>query len=216
LNAIEERFYSRLVSTIFVFLPVLTAEDLIEAYSMGYFPMAHAELGYEIRWHRPAQRGIIPLDERFHVTDSLKRFLHKNPFTFTVSTQFRKVMESCAEDRKDGTWITDELIDAYCELHKRGLAASIEAWKDGELVGGLYGVELGKAFFGESMFFRSSNASKACLVYLVKYLRERNFKLLDSQYLNPHLVQFGAYEIHDKDYMQILKSALPLNYSPGI
>jgi leucyl/phenylalanyl-tRNA--protein transferase len=125
-------------------------------------------------------------------------------------------MESCAEDRKDGTWITDELIDAYCELHKRGLAASIEAWKDGELVGGLYGVELGKAFFGESMFFRSSNASKACLVYLVKYLRERNFKLLDSQYLNPHLVQFGAYEIHDKDYMQILKSALPLNYSPGI
>lgn len=195
---------------------MLSADDLIEAYSMGYFPMAHAELGYEIRWHRPEKRGIIPLDNRFHIPETLKKTLQKNPFQFTINTQFRKVMESCAQGRKDGTWITDELIDAYCILHERGLATSIEAWKNNELAGGLYGVELGKAFFGESMFYKASNASKACLVYLVEYLRNRNFILLDSQYLNPHLLQFGAFEIHDTEYMQILKRALPLNYTPQI
>jgi leucyl/phenylalanyl-tRNA--protein transferase len=193
---------------------VLNADDLIEAYSLGYFPMAHAELNYEIRWHRPLMRGIVPLNERFHIPNTLRRFLAKNPFTYTLNTQFKAVMEQCAIDRKDGTWITTELIDAYCELHQRGCATSIEAWKDDQLVGGLYGVNLGKAFFGESMFHRSSNASKACLVFLVDYLRSLHFKLLDSQYLNPHLTQFGAYEMPDEEYMRLLKKALPRNYSP--
>jgi leucyl/phenylalanyl-tRNA--protein transferase len=193
---------------------VLKADDLIEAYSMGYFPMAHPELNNRIMWHRPVMRGIIPIDDNFHVPENLKRFLNREPFTYTINKQFKQVMEKCAERKQGSTWITEEIINAYCELNERELALSIEAWKGDELAGGLYGVCIGRAFFGESMFHRVTNASKACLVFLVDYLRKNNFILLDSQYLNNHLLQFGAYEISDREYMKKLKNALPKGYRP--
>jgi leucyl/phenylalanyl-tRNA--protein transferase len=193
---------------------VLKADDLIEAYSMGYFPMAHPELNNRIMWHRPEMRGLIPIDARFHVPENLRRFLNKEPFTYTLNAQFKLVMEKCAERKNGSTWITPEIIQAYCELNERGLALSIEAWKGEELAGALYGVCLGRAFFGESMFHRITNASKASLVFLVDYLRKNNFLLLDSQYLNAHLLQFGAFEIPDKEYMKKLKNALPKGYTP--
>lgn len=181
---------------------------------MGYFPMAHPELNNRIMWHRPVMRGIIPIDDNFHVPDNLKRFLNREPFTYTINKQFKQVMEKCAERKQGSTWITEEIIQAYCELNERELALSIEAWKGDELAGGLYGVCIGRAFFGESMFHSVTNASKACLVFLVDYLRKNNYVLLDSQYLNPHLLQFGAFEIPDKEYMKKLKSALPKGYRP--
>ncbi len=181
---------------------------------MGYFPMAHPELNNRIMWHRPVMRGIIPIDDNFHVPENLKRFLNREPFTYTINKQFKQVMEKCAERKQGSTWITEEIINAYCELNERELALSIEAWKGDELAGGLYGVCIGRAFFGESMFHRVTNASKACLVFLVDYLRKNNFILLDSQYLNNHLLQFGAYEISDREYMKKLKNALPKGYRP--
>jgi len=117
------------------------------------------------------------------------------------------VITACAELRNEDTWISDEIKSAYIDLHRKGIAHSFEAWEGDRLVGGLYGLALGKAFFGESMFHRATDASKICLVFLVEFLREKNFQLLDSQYLNPHLVQFGAYEIPHEEYMILLTRA---------
>jgi leucyl/phenylalanyl-tRNA--protein transferase len=179
---------------------------VVRAYREGLFPMA-LEDG-EIGWFSPDPRGVLPLDT-FHVPSRLARALRQAPFEIRVDTEFEAVMRACAE-RPEGTWISEAIVDGYTALHRLGLAHSVEAWRDGRLVGGLYGVHLGGAFFGESMFHRETNASKAALVALVDRLNRRGFKLLDVQWSNPHLVQFGVREIPRLDYLAQLGAALPL------
>lgn len=185
----------------------ITAEQLLTAYANGYFPMAESREASELRWYHPEQRGIIPL-EAFHVPKSLAKFLRKNPFTFTTDRAFPEVIRACADTERDGTWINDDIIALYCELHERGFAHSVECWKDDLLVGGLYGVALQGAFFGESMFSRASNASKAALVHLVELLKKAGYALLDTQFTNDHLQQFGVIEIPREEYMERLEIAL--------
>ena len=185
---------------------------LIEAYCQGVFPMADLD-SEEIHWYSPDPRGIIPLDS-FHVPRSLARVVRSGRFEIRTDTAFERVMQLCAAPRPDnsGTWIDKRLINAYSELHQSGQAHSVEAWYDGELVGGLYGVHLRGAFFGESMFSRAerggTNASKVALVHLVEFLRANDFRLLDSQFQNPHLEQFGCVEISRDVYLRQLREAL--------
>ena len=186
----------------------LTPEILVQAYAAGAFPMAHPDQNNAIYWHTPAIRVIIPIDEGFVVPKNLARLYRQQKFDLYINKDFEQVIQECAATRDDDTWISQEIIDAYIELNHRGLAHSFEAWQNGELVGGLYGVSLGKAFFGESMFFKVTDASKIALVFLVETLRNNDFLLLDSQYLNPHLVQFGAYEISHEEYLEKLNTAL--------
>lgn len=179
---------------------------LLEAYQRGYFPMA-IEPG-EIRWFSPDPRGIIPLDS-FHLPRRLVRELKTHPFDISVDIAFRDVITACASREADeGNWINETIVSSYCELHARGLAHSVETWRDGQLVGGLYGVSLGAAFFGESMFNRASNASKAAMGALVARLRERGYELLDVQWLTPYLQTFGAIEIPRDEYLRRLRGAI--------
>jgi len=182
---------------------------LLSAYSSGWFPMA-VDAG-EIRWYSPDPRGVIPL-ETFHVPSRLARVIRSRKFTVHVDRQFESVMRACAEtDRHDndpGTWINDEILESYIELHKLGIAHSVEAWQQDRLVGGLYGVALGGAFFGESMFHHVTDASKVALAALVDRLRARGFRLLDIQWVTPHLEQFGAVEISRRKYLKQLAEAL--------
>jgi leucyl/phenylalanyl-tRNA---protein transferase len=164
----------------------------------------------EIAWFSPDPRAIIPLDERFHVPHGLKRVLKKQPFKITFDSDFGSVIRSCAKAH-DSTWISKEIIRSYSQLHKLGLAHSIEAWLDDKLVGGLYGVHIGGAFFGESMFHNVTDASKVALVTLVERLREKQFLLLDTQWTTPHLLQFGTYEIPKSEYMERLAEAISLD-----
>lgn len=184
---------------------MLKADELIYAYTQGYFPMADPDEDGQIYWYKPELRGIIPLDS-FHIPKNLKRLFKKEVFELRINTAFREVMEACAE--RVTTWISDEIIDTYCELHDRGYAHSFEVWQNGELVGGLYGVAIGKAFFGESMFHKVTDASKIALVYLVDFLNHSGFSLLDTQYINDHLLQFGAIEITNDEYEKLLSEAL--------
>ncbi len=186
----------------------LTPEILLQAYMAGAFPMAHPDSGNAIYWHTPAVRGVIPLDHGFQVPKNLARLYRQNKFDLHVNKDFESVIHNCAALRSDDTWISDEIIDAYIALHHKGFAHSFETWQNGELVGGLYGVAIGHAFFGESMFFKVRDASKIALVFLVETLRRNNYKLLDTQYLNPHLLQFGAYEISHEMYMKELEAAV--------
>jgi len=191
------------------------AELLVEAYCKGVFPMADDESG-EIHWYSPDPRGVIPLDG-FHTPRSLARVVRARRFEIRTDTCFQRVMELCAEPRANdaGTWIDKSLIDAYTELHAAGCAHSVEAWLEDELVGGLYGVHLRGAFFGESMFSRvgqgGTNASKVALVHLVAQLRAAGFLLLDAQFQNPHLHQFGCVEIPRRDYLKMLGLALQID-----
>ena len=189
-------------------MPKLDPETLIRAYASGLFPMALDSDGgerSEIGWFSPDPRGVIPLDG-FHTPHGLRRTLRRQPFEIRVNTDFRGVIAGCAERRE--TWISDEISDSYTELHELGFAHSVEAWRDDDLAGGLYGVALGGAFFGESMFSRATDASKVALVSLVKRLIERSFVLLDIQWTNPHLQQFGCCEISRDEYLRQLESAL--------
>jgi leucyl/phenylalanyl-tRNA--protein transferase len=188
---------------------MLTPEILLAAYCRGIFPMAINEQA-EIGWFSPDPRGVIPLDDHFHIPHGLRRTLKKNPFTVTFDREFEAVMRACADRNKTGTWISEEIVESYCELHRLGFAHSIEARLDGELVGGLYGVHIGGAFFGESMFHRATDASKVALVVLVERLRDRGFVLLDTQWQTPHLVQFGTMEIPRREYLRRLKQAISL------
>ncbi len=192
----------------------LNTDQLIYAYASGVFPMAEAETG-EINWYRPDPRAIIPIDT-YQPGRSLKPILSKGMFEIRVDQQFRRVMEFCAEPRADEpeTWISTELIDVYTELHHMGFAHSVEAYAEGELVGGLYGVHLGAAFFGESMFTRVSNASKVCFHYLIELLRKNNFELLDSQFMNDNVRRYGAVEISRAAYEKRLAKAIyrPCNF----
>jgi len=162
--------------------------------------------GKEIRWYSPDPRAILPL-EGFHAPKSLAQTCRSGKYEIRIDTAFRQVMLACA-DRSDGTWITPAVLEAYCRLHASRLAHSVEAWQAGALAGGLYGVSLGGAFFGESMFHRARDASKVALVALVERMKSRNFVLLDVQFTTPHLEQFGVVEIPRDEYLQRLNAAL--------
>lgn len=190
-------------------MPALDAETLLKAYSIGVFPMAMSREDPELYWFDPETRGIIPLDA-FHIPRRLARTLRAEPYRITADTAFERVIRACAEPRPGhpDTWINEQIVDLYTELFDRGHAHSIECWQDETLVGGLYGVSLGGAFFGESMFSRATDASKIALVALVALLRAGGFTLLDTQYLTPHLAQFGTMEISRRAYRVRLKAAL--------
>ncbi|MDH4441091.1 MAG: leucyl/phenylalanyl-tRNA--protein transferase [Rhizobium sp.] len=187
----------------------ITPELLLRAYSIGMFPMSDAADDPELFWVEPEIRGIIPLDE-FHVSASLSKAIRKRPFDIRFDTAFDQVVDKCAEAAPDrpSTWINQTIRELYGALHRLGHAHSVEAFEGDELVGGLYGVSLGSAFFGESMFSRRTNASKICLVYLVERLRERGFTLLDTQFTTEHLKTFGAVDIPKEAYGLLLDKAM--------
>jgi leucyl/phenylalanyl-tRNA--protein transferase len=178
---------------------------VVRAYREGIFPMA-VEDG-QIGWFSPDPRGVLPL-ETFHVPARLARVMRSGRFEVTADRAFEAVMRACADRPDDGTWISAEILECYLALHRLGIAHSIEIWQGGELAGGLYGVHLGGAFFGESMFHRVRDASKVALAELVTRLTRRGFLLLDTQWVTPHLEQFGAVEIPRRDYLHLLKRAL--------
>lgn len=188
----------------------LTPDTLLRAYAAGIFPMAESAASRELHWFDPPVRAIIPLDNRFHVPRRLRRTIHKQPYSIRFNTAFGDVLKACAApaEGRQVTWINSELIELYGTLHRRGHAHSIEAWRDGKLVGGLYGVSLGKAFFGESMFSIALDASKISLVYLVSLLRHNGFTLLDTQFQTEHLSQFGTIEITRANYQHLLSMAM--------
>ena len=183
----------------------LDAAQTEAAYRVGLFPMAYPERGL-VTWHQPPRRAVLPLDE-FHLSRSLAHRLKLGRFEVSFNRDFAGVMRACNEHR-DGSWITEEFIQVYGELHARGQAHSVEIWVDGVLAGGTYGVHLGAAFFAESKFHRVRDMSKVALAQLVFRLRERGFALLDVQYLTPHLTQFGVTEIPAKEYRRRLDAAL--------
>jgi len=178
----------------------------LRAYAEGYFPMADGA-GGKIGWYSPDPRAIIPL-ESFHIPKTLARRVRAGRYSVTTDRAFGDVIGACAE--REETWISREIIVAYSGLHRSGFAHSVECWKDGKLAGGLYGVALGAAFFGESMFSRSSDASKVALVHLVDILRSGGFTLLDIQFMTPHLARFGAVEIPRSEYLSLLESGLKI------
>ncbi|MFQ6049268.1 MAG: leucyl/phenylalanyl-tRNA--protein transferase [Phycisphaerae bacterium] len=182
----------------------LSAATLLTAYRMGIFPMADPD--GQIYWCSPDPRAVIELD-RFHVPRTLRQRCRQRRFTCRINTAFEQVIRGCA-DRSEGTWLSPEMIEGYSRLHRLGYAHSVESWQAGRLAGGLYGVTLGGAFFGESMFHRVPDASKVALVWLVERLRQRGFCLLDVQFLTPHLARFGAVEIPRSEYLRRLEQAL--------
>ncbi|MBA3039701.1 MAG: leucyl/phenylalanyl-tRNA--protein transferase [Alphaproteobacteria bacterium] len=187
----------------------ITPELLLRAYSIGLFPMSDAADDPEIFWVEPEMRGILPLDA-FHISKSLAKAVRRKPFDIRFDTAFDAVVEKCAEEAEDrpSTWINDTIKELYGALHKLGHAHSVEAWEGDALVGGLYGVSLGSAFFGESMFSRRTNASKICLVHLVERLKMRGFTLLDTQFTTEHLKTFGAIDVPKQDYLKLLDGAM--------
>ena len=184
---------------------MISSSTLLGAYRAGFFPMS---IDGEIRWFSPAARGIVPLDE-FHVSKRLRRVLRQARFEVAVDRAFDRVVSACAS-RPDpaGTWIDAEIAESYAALHRAGFAHSVETWRDGRLVGGLYGVTLRGAFFGESMFHTVTDASKVALAGLVDRLRARGYALLDIQWLTPHLERLGAVEVPRRRYLELLAGAM--------
>ncbi|WP_323571951.1 MULTISPECIES: leucyl/phenylalanyl-tRNA--protein transferase [unclassified Rhizobium] len=187
----------------------ITVDILLRAYSAGLFPMADSADDPELFWVEPEIRGIIPLND-FHISKSLAKAMRKKPFEIRFNTAFEAVMAGCAAEAPDrsSTWINATIRKLYTELHQIGHAHSVEAWDGKELVGGLYGVSLGAAFFGESMFSRRTNASKICLVHLVERLRASGFVLLDTQFTTEHLKTFGAIDVPKQQYAKMLDQAV--------
>jgi leucyl/phenylalanyl-tRNA--protein transferase len=203
----------------------INSDVLLRAYAFGVFPMAEARDDPQLYWIDPERRGILPLDG-FHLPRRLKRKVKAAPFDIRINTSFREVMLACAESgpEREGTWINDQILELYGELFTRGHAHCVESWQDGRLVGGLYGVSLGAAFFGESMFSRETDASKVALVHLVARLIAGGFRLLDTQFVTTHLKQFGTIEISRDTYRRYLHEAtveiadferMPTNYDPS-
>ncbi len=182
---------------------LLKPENMLRLYASGAFPMADEKTG-EINWYMPEIRTIIPLDN-FNIPRSLKKFLENSNFEFKYDNDFLSVVKNCAD--RETTWISDKLIDAYLKLHKLGHIHTVETWQKGKLVGGLYGVAFRGAFFGESMFSKTEQASKAALAKLIERLNENNFVILDVQYMTEHLKMFGAAEIPFEEYQQLLFKA---------
>lgn len=185
----------------------LTADDLIYGYMNGIFPMADSD--GSLYWYAPDPRAVIPLDT-YKPARSLRPVLNQNRFEVRINTNFEQVMRFCAQPRsdEDGVWISEEIIQAYTELHKMGLAHSVETYSENRLVGGLYGVSLGAAFFGESMFYHVSDAAKVAFHHLIVNLRQQQYVLLDTQFINDNVRRFGAIEIPKADYLKHLKIAL--------
>lgn len=184
----------------------LDPDLLLRAYALGWFPMGTGRR-HRIEWFSPDPRGILPLDT-FHAPSRLKRTVRQSRFEVRIDTAFEAVMRACAE--RDDTWITEDIVSSYVTLHRLGAGHSVETWQEGELVGGLYGVAIGGAFFGESMFHTATDASKVALVALVERLRARGYVLLDTQWVTPHLAQFGGIEIRRSEYLERLAAALPM------
>ncbi|MDC0579348.1 leucyl/phenylalanyl-tRNA--protein transferase [Bacteroidia bacterium] len=184
---------------------MLEPTELLYAYAQGYFPMAIPEENNEIFWFKPDKRGIIPLD-KFHVSKNLRRLFNRHYFELKINGDFEGTIRACAS--REDTWISDDIIKSYSKLYDLGYAYSFETWREGRLVGGLYGVAIGKVFFGESMFHKETDASKIALIFLVEFMKENNFLLLDTQYINDHLLQFGAEEISNEAYEKLLGKAL--------
>ena len=198
-------------------MPHLTPDILLRAYAAGIFPMAESAEDPELFWVDPERRGVLPLD-KFHLPRRLARTLRRETFEFRIDGDFAGVIRGCAEAVPDRpqTWINREIVALYSELHRNGQAHSVEAWRQGRLAGGLYGVALGGAFFGESMFSRETDASKAALAALVALLRTGGYKLLDVQFVTEHLRRFGAIEIPRARYHRILGEAINAPaYFPG-
>jgi len=182
---------------------LLQPDNMIRLYASGAFPMADEKTGI-INWYMPDTRTIIPLDS-FNVPRSAKKAIEEENFEIKFDVDFERVVDGCAD--RESTWISEELIDAYRRLKKRGFIHTVETWKDGKLVGGLYGVTFRGAFFGESMFSKISQASKAALVELLNHLKEKDFILLDVQFMTEHLKMFGAVEISFEEYTKLLHKA---------
>src|ERR1700750_1798685 len=187
----------------------ITPEVLLRAYACGIFPMAESADDPTLFWVEPELRGVIPLDG-FRISSRLARTVRSDAFTITVNKAFKAVIAGCAApaDGREDTWINKRIRDLYSGLHGLGHGHSVEAWQDGELVGGLYGVSLGRAFFGESMFHRARDASKVALVHLVARLITGGFELLDTQYVTEHLKNFGAIEVPRRRYRTMLDKAI--------
>ncbi|MBP9184628.1 MAG: leucyl/phenylalanyl-tRNA--protein transferase [Fuscovulum sp.] len=198
----------------------ITAEILVRAYALGIFPMAESRDSPDIHWIDPRRRGILPLDG-FHISRSLKRHIRQWDYTIRTNSDFAGVLDACAD--RDETWINPAIRAAYLALHAAGHAHSLEVWDSEGLAGGVYGVTLGAAFFGESMFSARSGGSKVALAWLVHRLRAGGFRLFDTQFLTPHLASLGAVEISRADYHRRLAAALegppgqfdPPGYSPS-
>jgi leucyl/phenylalanyl-tRNA--protein transferase len=187
----------------------LTPDLLLRAYAIGIFPMAESRVDPELHWIDPDLRGVLPLD-RLHVPRKLRAKIRRGVFEVHCNTAFQEVIRGCAEpaENRPDTWINPVIEQLYNELFEMGFAHSVECWQDGELAGGLYGVSLGAAFFGESMFSRATDASKVALVQLVMRLRKGGFQLLDTQFTTPHLSRFGAEEIPREEYRRLLTKAV--------
>lgn len=186
---------------------ILTPDLLLKAYAAGVFPMADSKEAEDVYWVDPKLRGVIPLDG-FHISRSLARRIRRGAYDIRVNHDFDGVVAACA-DRPE-TWINDTIFELYSGLHRAGAAHSLEVWQEGALTGGVYGVALGGAFFGESMFSNRTDASKIALAYLIDRLRQGGFPLFDTQFLTPHLASLGAQEISRADYRARLAAALPL------
>lgn len=189
--------------------PEITPDLLLRAYASGLFPMADSADDPDLFWVEPELRGVLPLDA-FHISKRLARTVRQQPFEIRINSAFDQVVAACAEsvENRPSTWINSTISELYSELHRLNHAHCVEAWRDGKLVGGLYGVSLRRAFFGESMFSRATDASKVCLVHLVDRLRTRGFVLLDTQFTTEHLKRFGAIDVPRDDYADMLADAL--------
>jgi leucyl/phenylalanyl-tRNA---protein transferase len=192
---------------------MLRPDILLHAYSQGLFPMADPGARGRIGWYAPDPRAVVPLDDRFRVSRSLRRLVRQGTYSVTTDRAFEGVIRACAAPApgRESTWISEEIEDAYTALHHLGFAHSVECWQGEDLVGGLYGVALRGAFFGESMFHTARDASKVALVHLVERLRAGGFVLLDTQFLTDHLARFGAYEVPRALYERQLSDALTVD-----
>ena len=190
-------------------MTAITPQILLRAYAAGIFPMAESAEDNALYWIEPEERGVIPLNG-LHVSRSLRREVRRHRFDIRIDSDFAAVIGACAAptENRETTWINTRIRSLYTQLHKMGCCHSVECWCDGRLAGGLYGVRIGAAFFGESMFAREADASKVALVHLVARLRAGGFRLLDAQFVNPHLTRLGAVAVAKSDYHRLLETAL--------